>query len=102
MATSVEHLADTIVDMVREEFPGINVGYAQVLGVAEEAGEFVGAFRRWAGLARRTGTRDDMELELADVVIFAYSAAKALDIDLADAINRKAEIIMSRGWKDAR
>jgi hypothetical protein len=29
----------------------------QALCVAEEAGELVGAYRRWAGKARRTGTR---------------------------------------------
>jgi NTP pyrophosphatase (non-canonical NTP hydrolase) len=74
----------------------------QVLCLAEEAGEFVGAFRRWAGLARRTGTWAEMAAELADVVISAYTAADVLGIDLGAAITAKADVIMSRGWRDPR
>ena len=72
---------------------------AQVLCVAEEAGEFVGAFRRWKGLARRDGSFDDVKHELADVVIAAYTAATSLDIDLDEAINEKLAVVMTRGWK---
>src|SRR5688500_5156091 len=44
----------------------------QVLNLAEEVGEFVGAYRRWAGKARRSGTAEEMYAELADVVITAF------------------------------
>lgn len=52
----------------------------QVLGLAEEAGEFVGAYRRWSGLARRAGTAADMQAELADVVITTYVTAAELGL----------------------
>ncbi len=71
----------------------------QVLCLAEEAGEFVGAYRRWKGMARRSGPFADVEAELADVVISAYAVADSLDMDLDAAINEKLEIIFSRGWK---
>ena len=50
----------------------------QVLGLAEEVGEFVGAYRRWSGQARRTGSAEDMWEELADVVITAFVTAHEL------------------------
>lgn len=54
----------------------------QVLALVEEAGEFVGAYRRWAGLARWTGTETDVQAELADVVITAYVTAAELGVTL--------------------
>jgi NTP pyrophosphatase (non-canonical NTP hydrolase) len=71
------------------------------LCLVEEAGEFAGAMRRWMGLARRNGTRIDAMQELADVVISAHVAAHVYGFDLEDAIARKWEVIMSRGFKDA-
>ena len=72
----------------------------QVLCVAEEAGEFVGAYRRWVGMARRTGPRSDVEAELADVVITAYITADVLGIGLDDAIQEKLAKIFTRGWRE--
>lgn len=66
------------------------------LAVAEEAGEFVGAFRRWAGMARRPGTFEEMEHELADVVLAAFATAVSLEMDLESAIMRKGSIILER------
>jgi hypothetical protein len=54
----------------------------QAMVVAEEAGEFLGAARRWLGLARRTGTYEEMSAELADVEIASYVGAQAFGIDL--------------------
>lgn len=73
---------------------------AQVLDVAEEAGEFVGAFRRYSGLARRPGTVEELEDEWADVIIAAFSAAKFLGINPVHAIERKAAKVLSRGYKE--
>jgi NTP pyrophosphatase (non-canonical NTP hydrolase) len=87
---------------LREHFPGFSLETLQVTGLAEEAGEFVGAWRRWKGMARRTGTKEEMEEELADVVITAYTAAYVLDSDLNDAIQKKLEKVFTRGWKDPR
>lgn len=74
----------------------------QVLALAEECGEFVGAYRRWVGEARRCGTFDDVQAELADVVITAFVTAEELDIDLDGAISSKVEKLFARGWRDAR
>lgn len=71
----------------------------QVLCVAEEAGEFVGAYRRWAGLARRPGPFSAVEEELADVVITSFVMAEVLEMNLDEAIERKLEKIYSRGWR---
>ena len=73
---------------------------AQVLCVAEEAGEFVGAVRRNMGLARRNGSMQDVEDELADVIISAFVAGAALNIDIEKAIKSKLDKVMSRGWKE--
>jgi phosphoribosyl-ATP pyrophosphohydrolase len=70
--------------------------WAQVLNVAEEAGEFTGAFRRWSGNARRKGTLAEVAEELADVVIAAFVAAAHLDVDLDDAIAAKWSKIQDR------
>lgn len=73
----------------------------QIYNLAEEVGEFVGAYRRWKGLARRSGSFDDVRHELADVVITAYVMAAVLDIDLAIALREKFSIIFSRGFRES-
>lgn len=72
----------------------------QALALAEEVGEFVGAWRRYTGQARRTDTYDHVREELADVVITAYVLAAEHLLDLDDAIERKLEKIYSRGWRE--
>jgi NTP pyrophosphatase (non-canonical NTP hydrolase) len=72
----------------------------QVLCLAEEAGEAVGAYRRWSGQARRSGTFEELRAELADVVITAYVLANFLDTDLDQAIESKMQKILTRGWRD--
>jgi NTP pyrophosphatase (non-canonical NTP hydrolase) len=71
----------------------------QALGVAEEAGELVGAYRRWSGRARRTGTLADLEAEVADVLIVTAVFAERAGIDLNEAIARKVAVIYTRGWR---
>jgi NTP pyrophosphatase (non-canonical NTP hydrolase) len=73
---------------------------AQVIGVGEEAGEFQQKFRRWAGLARGAASFEDMAEELADVVIFAFTAAQYLNINLPFAVSKKAAKVLTRGYKD--
>lgn len=72
----------------------------QALCVAEEAGELVGAYRRWAGKARRTGTREELEHEIADVLIVTTIFALRAGIDINKALRDKLAIIWSRGWKE--
>jgi NTP pyrophosphatase (non-canonical NTP hydrolase) len=71
----------------------------QALCVAEEAGELVGAYRRWAGKARRTGTRRELEDEIADLLIVTAVFAERAGIDLDAAIAAKLAVIYSRGWR---
>lgn len=77
-------------------------GVRQVLALAEETGEFVGAYRRFAGLARRSGTAEEMHAELADVVITAYVTAEELGFDLDKAIADKLAVVFSRGWREVQ
>ena len=72
----------------------------QALCVAEEAGELVGAYRRWAGKARRTGTRRELEDEIADVLIVTACFAERAGIDLDAALAAKLAVIYNRGWRD--
>ena len=76
--TDLRDLAVEIVERIREHFPDTDLTQQQVLCLAEEAGEFVGAYRRWAGMARRTGPWEDVKAELADVTITAYTIAELL------------------------
>ncbi len=71
----------------------------QALCVAEEAGELVGAYRRWAGKARRTGTRRELEDEIADVLIVTAVFAERAGVDLDAAIAAKLAVIYARGWQ---
>lgn len=67
--------------------------------IAEEAGELVGAYRRWSGQARRSGTREELEKEVADLIICTSSFAERAGIDIERAVSAKLEKIYSRGWK---
>lgn len=72
----------------------------QAICVAEEAGELLGAYRRWAGKARRTGSFSDVEDEIADVLIVTAVFAAQLGVDIDKAVENKLQIIYSRGWKE--
>jgi NTP pyrophosphatase (non-canonical NTP hydrolase) len=72
----------------------------QVLNLAEEVGEFVGAFRRWTGQARRSGTAQEMHEELADVVITAFVTAHELRVDIEPVIAAKLSKVHTRGWRE--
>ena len=94
--------AARLADRLREHFDPATLPVQQVLALAEEAGEFTAGYRRWAGLARRSGPWHDVEAELADVVITAYVTAAVLGIDLDAAARAKAEVIFTRGWREPR
>lgn len=79
-----------------------NLANTQALALAEEVGEFVGAYRRHAGLARRRGAFEDVALELADVVITAFVTATVLKVNLPAAIKEKLNIMFSRGWRESQ
>ena len=70
-----------------------------VVCLAEEVGELASAWRRQAGKARRSGTFEEMEAELADVLIVAASFAVRAGIDIDRAVQKKLDTIYSRGWR---
>lgn len=74
----------------------------QVACFMEEAGEFVGAWRRYYGWARRGGNLGEVSLEWADVIIAAFIAAEVIGIDPLKSLDAALEKIYTRGWKDAR
>jgi NTP pyrophosphatase (non-canonical NTP hydrolase) len=98
--TDLSKLAEKVVRNLVVHFDTDRLAIQQVLCLAEEAGEFVGAYRRWAGMARRSGPWEDVKAELADVAITAFVTAQVLGIDLDEAVREKTETIMSRGWRD--
>jgi len=93
-------VAASLAGRLREHFDPATLPVQQVLALAEEAGEFTAAYRRWAGLARRSGPWHDVEAELADVVITAYVTAHVLGIDLDAAARAKTEVVFTRGWRE--
>lgn len=97
--SDLSDLAAQILKACEDNFPGVDQRLQQTLCLSEEAGEAVGAIRRYLGMARRTGSFDDVRAEVADTVITAYVVAAALEFDLDQAINDKAAIVLSRGWR---
>ncbi len=89
-------------DLTAHRHPAVTDANAldvQALCVAMEAGELVGAYRRWAAKARRTGTRRELEDEIADVLIVTAVFAERAGIDLNAALAAKLAVIYSRGWQ---
>src|SRR5208282_2947190 len=93
---------DLLVDL-RSNLPYLNDGNVKdvtALCLAEEAGELLGAYRRYSGRARRKGSLDDVRSEMADVLLNVAMLAHLLEIELEDAVESKLDIIYSRGWKE--
>lgn len=95
-------LAREIRGRLERTFPLNDLHIQQVLCLAEEVGEFVAAFRRAVGMARRGGPWEHVEEELADVVIAAYVAGAVLGIDLDAAVAVKAQMVMARGLREGQ
>lgn len=73
---------------------------SQLGKLTEETGEAFGSYLRANGFARRRGTFEEHQEEVADVVITAYVIASSEEFDLDAAIAKKLEHVMTRGWKD--
>lgn len=71
---------------------------SQAMNVVEEAGEFIGEWRRLKGFARRAGDREAMLSELADVVISALVMFDQLGEDAEDHVRAKLLRIVTRGY----
>ena len=100
MTVDIKNIAHEINIALQESFNNPNREEHQVLCLAEEIGEFVGAYRRYIGGARRDGPWSDVVEELADIVITSWVLADMLKIDLEQAMSDKLTIIFNRGWKE--
>lgn len=74
--------------------------HLHALQIAEEAGEAVGAYRRYSGTARRKGTLAELADELADVLIATTAFARRLGLSTEQIIQNKLDVVYSRGWKE--
>ena len=77
-----------------------NAKDVQMLCIAEETGELVGAYRRWTGRARRNGNEAEVRKEIADVLITTAIFAYMNNWDIETLLQSKAHEIMHRGWKE--
>lgn len=93
--------AKRIVEGIRAsgQFDGGSEEDRQIFAIAEECGEVVKAYRRWTGQSRLSGTREEVEVEIADVIITAYATAYVFNVDINTVIARKLHEIFHRGWK---
>lgn len=105
--TLFDRLPDLTADINRKlaeaGFPESESLTRQMLAMGEEIGEFLGAVRRFHGMARRRGTWDDVLNEWADVVITAFVTANTLGLtrsQMETALQSKLDVIFSRGWHD--
>lgn len=57
-------------------------GLVHAMALAEEAGEFVGAVRRWLGMARRHGSHAELAAEAVDVLIVSLVTCHDLGRDV--------------------
>lgn len=71
---------------------------SQAMCVVEEAGEFIGEYRRERGFARRPGDRDQVLSELADVIISSMVMFAYLGGDPEERIKMKLGKIITRGY----
>lgn len=71
---------------------------AQAMCVVEEAGEFIGAYRRWRGFARRPGELEDVTSELADVIIASFIMFANLPGEAQHSIKQKLSKVVTRGY----
>jgi NTP pyrophosphatase (non-canonical NTP hydrolase) len=71
---------------------------AQAMCVAEEAGEFIKAYRKWRGFARTAGSVNDVHEELADVIIASLLMFSVMNYDAQRHIKDKLYQVITRGY----
>lgn len=101
----IVHRMNTTLALEHRPISGItseNALDVQAMCIAEEAGEFIGAFRRATNKARRSGTWAEVREEIADVLITAAAFADMMDWNLESLLKEKEKVIYRRGWKEAK
>jgi len=106
----IRALQDNLKDSARQGADEQTALDSQFIGIGEEAGEALGAYRRWRGFARRAGTSQEVYDELADVLIVTmvgilhYAEVQGHILGTGDGtvieevLARKLNKIFSRGW----
>jgi len=85
---------------VAEEAGELLEAVLDAVEVTRAAGRLTGAYRRYSGAARRTGTIREVADEIADVLIVTAGLAHRLGIDIDAAVQDKLRVIYARGWKE--
>lgn len=70
----------------------------QAMKVAEEAGEFIGAYNRYKGFCRRKAELKEVQKELADVIIASFIMFAVLDADAQMYVKAKLFDVITRGY----
>jgi hypothetical protein len=103
----IRYLQNQLRDHGRQGSTDMEALDSQFLNVAEEGGEAAGAYRRWRGFARRSGTKEEVLAELADCIISAavgmiyfcdIADAGAPSVVIQDTLARKLHKIFVRGY----
>lgn len=90
----VAHYAGINLDQVEMEIP-------RVMGKPyQEAGRVVKAGRRYLGIARRAGSKDELAQALARLTFCVQITANLHCVDLEKAIADKVDVIFKRGWRE--
>lgn len=80
-------------------FASFSPTYLNIYGVV---GRMAGPLRRYLGIARRVGEREPVVITLGTVLLTVAQVATNNGINLDLAIEEKAEVVLSRGWRDPR
>jgi NTP pyrophosphatase (non-canonical NTP hydrolase) len=71
-----------------------------MLKLAEENGEAVQAYNRFAGWSRKVGPIEHVAKELGDVLYCCFILAEKLGIDLDESAAANFDDVMTRGFKE--
>ncbi len=87
---------ETVIREWLELFPGDDIE-RWVRAVAEESGEFVGAFNKWHdGNRLKSKTRDDVVEELAQLLGCVFVVAAKLDLGCEEVVGLAAEFLSGK------
>lgn len=95
----VAHYAGIDLDSVVNDLDSKFTSYGEPWRVA---GDVLKAGRRYLGIARRSGTKEEFAATLGRLVLAVRQDACHANIDLDQAIADKVEVIFSRGWKEGQ
>jgi hypothetical protein len=97
-AAMLAHYTDANIETAElAAFPAFNPTYLDIQAVIADV---AGPLRRWQGWARRSGTQEEFVVALGLVMCTVRQLAINYGIDLMAAVEDKAKIIYSRGWRE--